>query len=63
MMHALGQRETDAAVVELFHLGTAAGSGLDHLHFDYLETSFTAICVCFIITIEFKNVLSRQHSK
>lgn len=36
-MHALWQRELDAAVVELLHLRPPARRRLDYLHFDYLE--------------------------
>lgn len=36
VVHALGQRESDAAVVELFDLGSAACCCFDYFHFDDL---------------------------
>lgn len=37
VVHALGQRESDCAVVELLHLWPAARRRLDDLHFDDLD--------------------------
>lgn len=47
-MHALRQRESNLAVVELLHLRPAARGGLDYLHFDDLETEKDARFVSII---------------
>lgn len=43
VVYAFRQRESDAAVVELFDLRPAASSSLDHLHFDDLYISNSLI--------------------